>query len=73
MVYHVVSAHVHNYIMVIPCHQGLYGIYCLSPRVKTINPIPPERVWYDCFKAYYGNASAALMSCGYNHGNILAP
>ena len=39
--------HVHYiYVIVIPCPWGLYGIYCLSPRAKAINPIQPEGVCY---------------------------
>ena len=48
------------YVIVIPCPRGLYGIYCLSPRAKAINPMRPEGAWYNYFKAYYGNASALL-------------
>ena len=32
----------HLYAIVIPCPRGLYGIYCLSPRAKAINPMRPE-------------------------------
>ena len=54
-----------RYVIVILCPRGLYGIYCLNPRVKAINSIRPEGAWYNYFKVYYSNASHnwAVYNC----------
>ena len=36
-----------------PYQRGLYGTYCLCPLAKAINPMWPEGVWYNYFKAYH--------------------
>ena len=35
----ILRASIAVYVIVIPYPQGLYGIYCLNPRAKAINPI----------------------------------
>ena len=60
----VVAIYFIYYVIVIPYPRGLYGIYCLNPRAKAINPMWPKGVWYNYLKPtmathlhYYSNAS----------------
>ena len=65
-----------SYVIVIPCPQGLYGVYCLSPRVKAINPMQSEGRGITILKPTmathlhcYSSAHPVLTSSDHNHSN----